>query len=114
MADSTQDDKPGAIGLAERLLALLDMGAFTATYKYAVLLGLLDCCLERTTADGRAPDVITTYRLAVKVTELAPQPPLPRRQRSQTERRAPGQPSQHHHGDPSISRTACARFLRPA
>ncbi len=70
MADSTQDDKPGAIGLAERLLALLDMGAFTATYKYAVLLGLLDCCLERTTADGRAPDVITTYRLAVKVTEL--------------------------------------------
>jgi hypothetical protein len=31
----------GAIRFAEKVLALLDEGQFTATYKYAVLLGLL-------------------------------------------------------------------------
>ena len=30
----------------EKLLNLLDEGAFTATYKYAVLLGLIDLCRE--------------------------------------------------------------------
>ena len=31
---------------SERLLNLLDQGKFTATYKYAALLALLDLCLE--------------------------------------------------------------------
>ena len=34
------------IAFAERVLTLLDDGSFTATYKYAVLLGLTDLCLE--------------------------------------------------------------------
>jgi hypothetical protein len=59
-----------AIGFAERVVALLDEGAFTATYKYAVLLGLLDVVLERTSATGEPPGVVTTRELAEKVTEL--------------------------------------------
>ena len=60
----------GAIAFAERLLTLLDKGAFTATYKYAVLLAMMDVCLERTSADGTAPSSITTEQLADKVIEL--------------------------------------------
>jgi len=40
--------KPGdqsLIRFAEKVLALLDQGTFTTTYKYAVLLGLMDVCL---------------------------------------------------------------------
>lgn len=39
-------EERGAIEFATRLLALLDEGQFTATYKYAVLLGLMDLCFE--------------------------------------------------------------------
>lgn len=60
----------GAIRFAEKLLALLDEGVFTATYKYAVLLGLLDLSLENVSQRGDAPDVFTTYQLADKVIEL--------------------------------------------
>ena len=60
----------GAIAFAERLLALLDEGSFTATYKYAVLLGLLDLCMEGVSAAGLAPDVLTTRQLAEKVIHL--------------------------------------------
>ena len=53
-----------AIGFAARVVALLDEGAFTATYKYAVLLGLLDVVLERTSATCspslRGPLPVTT------------------------------------------------------
>ncbi len=36
----------------EKLLNLLDEGAFTATYKYAALLGLVDLCMELSASDG--------------------------------------------------------------
>ena len=60
----------GAIAFAEKLLALLDYGSFTATYKFAVLLGLIDLCLECSDKSGAAPSVLTTRQLAQKVTEL--------------------------------------------
>jgi 5-methylcytosine-specific restriction endonuclease McrA len=60
----------GAIALAERIFGLLDQGRFTATYKYAVLLALMDLCLEKTTAQGFAPDSVTTRELAEKVVHL--------------------------------------------
>ena len=60
----------GAIGFAEKLLQLLDEGQFTATYKYAVLLGLLDLCLENVSAKGVAPSVLTTRQLAEKTIAL--------------------------------------------
>lgn len=59
-----------ALRLAERLIQLLDRGGFTATYKYAVLIGLIDLCMEQTGATGLPPDAITTWQLAEKVIEL--------------------------------------------
>lgn len=58
------------VAFAERVLALLDQAAFVATYKYAVLLGLMDLCLEGTRRDGTAPTCVTTRQLAEKVVEL--------------------------------------------
>ncbi len=60
----------GAIGLAEKVLTLLDQGRFTTTYKYAVLLGLMDLCLENTARSGAPPQMVTTRQLAEKVVEL--------------------------------------------
>lgn len=59
-----------AIGLAEYVLTLLDQGSFTATYKYAVLLALMDLCLEQTSKSGLPPSMITTCQLAEKVIEI--------------------------------------------
>jgi len=59
-----------AIRFAERLLALLDEGSFTATYKFAVLLGLMDLCLEYSDRFGEPPPMVTTTQLAGKVIEL--------------------------------------------
>lgn len=60
----------GAIRFAERVLQLLDDGRYTATYKFAVLIGLLDLCLEQTQASGAPPSMVTTAQLAEKVIEL--------------------------------------------
>lgn len=59
-----------AIAFAEKLLLLLDEASFTSTYKYAVLLGLIDLCLEHTDRKGHAPDSVTTSQLADKVLAL--------------------------------------------
>ncbi len=60
----------GAVGFAERLIALLDEGTFTATYKFALLLAILDSRLEGTTATGAPPQSLATADLARRVTEL--------------------------------------------
>jgi 5-methylcytosine-specific restriction endonuclease McrA len=56
---------PLAVG--ERIIALLEEGAFTATYKYAVLLGLMDLSLEYGAEVGQASLTLTTRQLAGKV-----------------------------------------------
>lgn len=63
-------EERGAIEFATRLLALLDEGQFAATYKYAVLLGLMDLCFEQTSRTGVAPTSVTTRQLADRVVEL--------------------------------------------
>jgi hypothetical protein len=60
----------GAIAFAEQLLTVLEEGSFTTTYKYAVILTLMDLCLEHSTKSGRAPAAVTTPQLAEKVVEL--------------------------------------------
>ena len=60
----------GAIQFAEKVLALLDDGRFSSTYKYAVLLGLLDLSLENVSRTGEPAEVFTTRQLAAKVIEL--------------------------------------------
>lgn len=51
----------------EKLLTLLDQAQFTATYKFAVLLALVDLCIEHGSAQGVAPGSVTTTQLAEKV-----------------------------------------------
>ena len=58
------------LAFAEQLLTILADGAFTATYKYAVLLALVDLCVEYSTSTGDAPTSVTTPQLAEKVLEL--------------------------------------------
>lgn len=60
----------GAIAFAEKLITMLGEGRFTATYKYAVLLALMDLCLERSTQAGSAPGSVTTRDLAEKIVEM--------------------------------------------
>jgi len=50
----------------EKLLQVLAQGGFVATYKYAVLLGLIDLCMEA----GEPPTMVTTAQLARRVVEL--------------------------------------------
>jgi 5-methylcytosine-specific restriction endonuclease McrA len=66
----THADQRGAIGFAEKVLELLDEGRYTATYKYALLLALMDICLEDTQASGAPPQTVTTRQLADKIVEL--------------------------------------------
>ena len=63
-------DPLGAIRFAERVLELLEEGRYTATYKYAVLLALMELCLEHTHASGAPPTMVTTRQLAEKVVEV--------------------------------------------
>ena len=60
----------GALAFAENILGLLGDGSFTATYKYAVILGLMDLCLEQSGRSGAAPSMVTTRQLSQKVVEL--------------------------------------------
>jgi len=60
----------GAIAFAEKLMTVLAYGRKTATYKYAVLLGLIDLCREQSSIDGRAPRSVRVVDLAAKVVEL--------------------------------------------
>ena len=38
------------IALAERVLAILEEGSFSSTYKYALFIAILDLCIENTEA----------------------------------------------------------------
>jgi 5-methylcytosine-specific restriction endonuclease McrA len=58
------------IRFAEKILELLGEGRFVATYKFAVLLALMDLCFEKYAASEVAPDAITTRQLAQKVIEI--------------------------------------------
>lgn len=58
---------PGAAQVfLERMLQLLARGSFSSTYKYAVLLGLIDLCVEH----GSPPQILTVDQLARRVIAL--------------------------------------------
>lgn len=59
-----------ALALAERVLAILEEGSFSSTYKYALFIAILDLCIEKTEASGAPPSSLTTRELAMKVVEL--------------------------------------------
>jgi 5-methylcytosine-specific restriction endonuclease McrA len=58
------------VRFAEKILELLDEGRFVTTYKFAVLLALMDLCFEKNAAAGMAPESVTTRQLAEKIIEI--------------------------------------------
>lgn len=63
-------EEDGALRFAERLLALLDATRYSATYKLAALLALIDVTAQRTAADGSAPDTLPAREVGRRVIEL--------------------------------------------
>ncbi len=59
---------PEIMPFLERMLLLLGQGNFTTTYKYAVLLALVDLCVEGA-GRGVPPSTVTTRQVAEKVVE---------------------------------------------
>ena len=59
-----------ALRFAERLLALLDAAHYTATYKLATLLALIDVAAERTQPDRSVPDTLSAKEVGHRVIEL--------------------------------------------
>lgn len=66
MSDSPLD----TVAFAEKILALLEEGKRSSTYKFATLLALVELCFEKTKPDGGPPDFVTTRELAEKVVEI--------------------------------------------
>lgn len=56
--------------VVERVLQILQHGSTASTYKYAVLLALIDVCVERADVHGMPPTSVTTRQLAERVVEL--------------------------------------------
>lgn len=57
-------------GFAERLLAVIDEGRRTATYKLALLTALMDCCAEAVSPGGLAPAELGTRSIARRVAAI--------------------------------------------
>ena len=70
MSRSAKTSEDDAIAFAKKVFTLLDETRYTTTYKLAVLLGLMDLCLENTSGSGSPPDTLTSRQLAEKVTEI--------------------------------------------
>ena len=60
----------GALQFAERLIALLDATRYSATYKLATLLALIDVAAQRTAPDGTAPATPSAKDVGRRVIEL--------------------------------------------
>jgi len=59
-----------AITFAEQMLQLLEEASFSTTYKHALLLALMDACLELADGTGLAPSVLEVTDLAERVIAL--------------------------------------------
>jgi 5-methylcytosine-specific restriction endonuclease McrA len=68
--DVAVEPRRDGLAFGEKLLALLDTGSFTTSYKYALLLALFDAALEGTEVDGSPPGVLSARDLGARVFEL--------------------------------------------
>ena len=66
------DSRVDPITLAEKVFAILSNGSFSATYKYALLLALIDLCIEKVAIAQLPRDAvtITTHEIAERVVDL--------------------------------------------
>ena len=55
---------------AEKLLALLDSGRFSATYKFATLTALIDVCVESVDRTGTPARAVAARQVGRRVLEL--------------------------------------------
>ena len=62
--------KQDVLALAERVLAILEEGSFSSTYKYALFTAILDLCIEHTDRHGTPRQTLTTRQLAERVLGL--------------------------------------------
>jgi hypothetical protein len=62
-----EDAENGALALGQRVLAILDTGSFTTSYKYATLLALIDEVVEGVDESGEPPSVVHAARLGERV-----------------------------------------------
>jgi hypothetical protein len=69
MSLSRNPEALGAIAFAEQCLSLLDEASYNTTYKFAVLLALMDLVVEKASRDGNLATTLTTRQLAEKVIE---------------------------------------------
>lgn len=69
MSLSNNPEALGAIAFAEQCLSLLDEASYNTTYKFAVLLALMDLVVEKANKDGSLATTLTTRQLAEKVIE---------------------------------------------
>lgn len=58
------------IAFGEKFIALLDAGRYTATYKFAVLLALIDACSEGLDASGAPPVQLSAKDVGARVLEI--------------------------------------------
>ncbi|MBW3578574.1 MAG: HNH endonuclease [Actinobacteria bacterium] len=56
-----------AIAFGEKVISILDTGRFTATYKYAVLLSLIDLCVESADENGLPPPSLSGREIGRRV-----------------------------------------------
>lgn len=61
---------PDPVAFAEKALAILELGSFAATYKYALFTAIMDLCLEQASPGGGHPTTISTRQLAEKVVDI--------------------------------------------
>lgn len=69
MSEAPTPDR-GAVAFAEKLMTVLEYGRKVATYKCAVLIGLIDLCHEQSSVSGSAPRRVPVAALAEKTIEL--------------------------------------------
>jgi 5-methylcytosine-specific restriction endonuclease McrA len=68
-APGARTSESSALAFGEKLLAILETGSFTTSYKYAVLLAIFDATLETTGPEGQPPSVLHARDLGRRVFE---------------------------------------------
>jgi hypothetical protein len=65
-----QGSNDEGLRFAERLLSLIESGRYSATYKFATLLAVLDLAAEHSKPDTGPPSVLHGRDVAARVIEL--------------------------------------------
>src|SRR4051794_8031713 len=60
----------GALTFARNVVTLLDQGSFTSTYKFALIVALIELAREQATPPGIPPETLTTTSISEKMVEL--------------------------------------------